>query len=176
MESQPIPPANPVTYQQAPTPLQQPQSLTEPLGMFSRRMSRLAFLLSTVYCLAPLVVAALLQFILQSILNRLIYSTTSVTTLSTTPNALIDALNVIIIVIIIAAVLLIFPVKVSAYVRRLHDLNQSGWLTLLILVPFVGIPLFLYLLFAPGTREQNKYGAPVSSLRYLVVLGFKRPS
>jgi len=45
-------------------------------------------------------------------------------------------------------------------VRRLHDLNQSGWLWLLFLVPLANIGLALYLLFAAGTQGPNNYGAP----------------
>lgn len=45
-------------------------------------------------------------------------------------------------------------------VRRLHDLNQSGWLWLLNLVPIVNFFFGLYLLFAPGKEEPNQYGPP----------------
>ena len=41
------------------------------------------------------------------------------------------------------------------YIRRWHDLGKSGWWTLLMLIPFVGFLVFLYLLFAPG--EQSSY-------------------
>src|SRR5690554_6609191 len=34
-------------------------------------------------------------------------------------------------------------------IRRLHDRNHTGWLSLLILVPVVNIILGLYLIFAP---------------------------
>jgi uncharacterized membrane protein YhaH (DUF805 family) len=39
--------------------------------------------------------------------------------------------------------------------RRLHDINLSGWLSLLLIVP--GMQLFL--LFMPGTKGPNKYGS-----------------
>ncbi|MDM1486289.1 MULTISPECIES: DUF805 domain-containing protein [Acinetobacter] len=45
-------------------------------------------------------------------------------------------------------------------IRRLHDRNHTGWLSLLILVPVVNIILGLYLIFAPGDDRQNSYGAP----------------
>jgi uncharacterized membrane protein YhaH (DUF805 family) len=48
----------------------------------------------------------------------------------------------------------------SVYVRRLHDLDQSGLLTLLMLVPLVNILLGIYLLFFRGTEGSNRYGAP----------------
>lgn len=43
-------------------------------------------------------------------------------------------------------------------IKRLHDLNQSGWLYLLSLVPIVNIVFALYMSFAPGTTGPNKFG------------------
>lgn len=44
-------------------------------------------------------------------------------------------------------------------VKRLHDVDKSGWLLLLVLIPLVNIALGLYLLFADGTVGPNRYGA-----------------
>lgn len=49
--------------------------------------------------------------------------------------------------------------SVMLAVRRLHDLNKSGWYYLAIFVPFVNLPFSLYVIFAPGTVGANKYGA-----------------
>lgn len=52
----------------------------------------------------------------------------------------------------------------SLSVRRLHDLNKTGWLALIqffSLIPFLRIisGIFgLYLLFARGTEGENEYG------------------
>ena len=43
-------------------------------------------------------------------------------------------------------------------IKRLHDVNLSGWFALLILIPTVNLFFFLYLLFAGGTVGANKYG------------------
>ena len=45
-------------------------------------------------------------------------------------------------------------------VRRLHDLNRSGWLILLLLLPLVNIFMGLYLLLGSGTQGINNYGLP----------------
>ena len=45
-------------------------------------------------------------------------------------------------------------------VRRCHDVNYSGYLSLIMLIPLVGLIFSIYLLFAPGTAGENKYGAP----------------
>ena len=44
-------------------------------------------------------------------------------------------------------------------VKRLHDVDKSGWLLLLVLIPLVNIVLGLYMLFADGTVGPNRYGA-----------------
>ena len=48
-----------------------------------------------------------------------------------------------------------FPLSV----RRLHDLNTSGWYVLLTFVPFCQF-FILWLMFRKGTEETNKYGEP----------------
>ena len=45
-------------------------------------------------------------------------------------------------------------------VRRLHDRNHSGWLSLLMLVPLVNIGMALYLTFAKGDVYANQFGLP----------------
>ncbi len=45
-------------------------------------------------------------------------------------------------------------------IQRLHDLNKSGWLSLLILVPFANIYLAILLVFFAGTPGRNDYGLP----------------
>lgn len=47
-------------------------------------------------------------------------------------------------------------------VRRLNDLNRSGWLSLLLFLPVIGLILYLYLMFAPGTPGRNDYGLPAT--------------
>ena len=66
-----------------------------------------------------------------------------------------------------------FLVSLSAWVRRLHDLDQSGWLVLLAFIPLVNLAMLLILLLAPGTPAPNRYGPqpgaagrPVPDVRY----------
>lgn len=54
--------------------------------------------------------------------------------------------------------------------RRLHDLEHSGWLAILQLVPALNFFFGLYLLFAPGTRGSNRYGAEPGPNNVLVIL------
>lgn len=44
--------------------------------------------------------------------------------------------------------------------RRFNDLNKTGWLALLMLVPGVNILVYLYLLAVKGSEGANYYGLP----------------
>ncbi|MGE5153981.1 MAG: DUF805 domain-containing protein [Bdellovibrio bacteriovorus] len=43
-------------------------------------------------------------------------------------------------------------------IRRLHDLDGSGWWALLALIPLVNLLFFLFLLLKAGTPGPNRYG------------------
>lgn len=45
---------------------------------------------------------------------------------------------------------------------RLHDTGRSGWLGLLVLVPFLGQLLAIALFLVPGDSDDNDYGPPPS--------------
>lgn len=46
----------------------------------------------------------------------------------------------------------------SVAVRRLHDINKSGWFVLISFIPLIGAIVLLYLLAQQGTEGPNKYG------------------
>ena len=47
----------------------------------------------------------------------------------------------------------------SVQVRRLHDLDRTGWWALLSLVPIAGLVIFVFNLL-PGTQGANRFGTP----------------
>ncbi|SMF62855.1 Uncharacterized membrane protein YhaH, DUF805 family [Alteromonadaceae bacterium Bs31] len=60
--------------------------------------------------------------------------------------------------------------------RRINDLDKSGWLLLLLLVPLVNLIFGLYMIFAPGTKGVNRFGpAPVKTPAALWILGLLLP-
>ena len=59
-------------------------------------------------------------------------------------------------------ILLMSALGVCTTIRRLHDLNRSGWLYWVLFVPFVNLLFVVYVLVAPGTDGPNRYG-PVPS-------------
>lgn len=48
----------------------------------------------------------------------------------------------------------------SVLVRRLHDTNHSGWWYFISLIPLIGT-IWLIILLATDSDEENKYGLPV---------------
>ncbi len=62
----------------------------------------------------------------------------------------------------ILSVIVTLPLSVGAImaaIRRLHDLNRSGWFMLLTLIPVVNFIFGIYIVFFRGTKGYNKYGA-----------------
>ncbi|MCH7384374.1 DUF805 domain-containing protein [Acinetobacter dispersus] len=59
---------------------------------------------------------------------------------------------------LIALWLVAFYFQIVFLIRRLHDLNKTGWLCLLLLVPVLQFLFTLYALLAPGTPHRNDYG------------------
>lgn len=53
---------------------------------------------------------------------------------------------------------LIFTLRIAA--QRLHDLNFSAWMLLLLLVPIANVILGIMALVMPGTPGSNRFGAP----------------
>ena len=47
--------------------------------------------------------------------------------------------------------------SVSIVVRRLHDINKSGWWYFIVLVPLVGWIILLVYLCTDSVNENNKY-------------------
>lgn len=54
--------------------------------------------------------------------------------------------------------LVTFLPSLAVSVRRLHDTDRSGWWTLIILVPLVGVVLWIVWLASRGTTGPNRFG------------------
>ena len=57
----------------------------------------------------------------------------------------------------IARGILILP-NASLIIRRLHDINKSGWWMLLFFTIVGLIPMFYWLYFKEGNQSENNYG------------------
>ncbi len=61
--------------------------------------------------------------------------------------------------------LIMMPVGISLYVRRLHDINKSGWYYLLLFTVIGCIPLFYWFYIKKGDDGENLYGEnPLKSI------------
>lgn len=67
-----------------------------------------------------------------------------------------DSTPVWIIYTVINVIFLIPNITVS--VRRLHDVNRSGWFYLLNLIPFIGSLILLYFYLQDSFPDSNEYG------------------
>jgi len=56
-------------------------------------------------------------------------------------------------------VLVMFIPGLAVSVRRLHDIDKSGWMILGGLIPIIGAIWLLVLMVTEGTWGENKYGA-----------------
>ena len=53
---------------------------------------------------------------------------------------------------------LFFIPSLSLYIRRLHDIDRSGWWLLIVLIPFLGIVTLIFFWCLKGTKNKNTYG------------------
>ena len=61
--------------------------------------------------------------------------------------------------------LLLLPAIFCVSCRRMHDLDKSGWLMLVSLIPLIGGLIVLYWLVSEGTEGPNYYGeVPTNTL------------
>ena len=48
--------------------------------------------------------------------------------------------------------------SITVSIRRLHDIDRSGWWFLITFVPVLGTLIWLYFMFSDGTPGDNRYG------------------
>lgn len=58
---------------------------------------------------------------------------------------------------LVFSVIMFFPI-LGLDVRRLHDINLSGWWVLLCFIPVLGLVAIVVYGCIPGTEGENKYG------------------
>lgn len=49
--------------------------------------------------------------------------------------------------------------SIAVTVRRLHDMDKTGWLALLVIIPFIGSLILLIMCAFEGTPGSNRFGA-----------------
>lgn len=109
--------------------------------MYSGRIGGLSFLIGVLLCYAGFV----LQGKLLGILPK----------------------NILISTLLILVSLLLFIFFFSINTRRWHDLGKSGWYSLLVFAPLVNVIAGIILIFKPGKQEENCFGRPPGSYKYI---------
>ena len=60
----------------------------------------------------------------------------------------------------------VFGISLPLYVRRLHDTGTTGYLVLLLFIPYLGFILMVIMGFFPGNKGFNMYGPPHDQMKY----------
>ena len=60
-----------------------------------------------------------------------------------------------------AAITILVYFSIILTIKRLHDINLSGWFWLIYFIPIFGLFLFLYLLLGPPVEVDNRYSPMV---------------
>ena len=62
--------------------------------------------------------------------------------------------------------LLLFVPAISVSVRRLHDIDKSGWFVFISVIPFIGWVILAIMLIGKGTEKKNQFGEyPLSLIK-----------
>ena len=110
-------------------------------------------------------------FLFGSIALGLSIDIVNISTRSMDPNWLISLQGLASIgVLVMVLVYVYFALVVT--IRRLHDMNRSGWWTLLFLLPLVNIFVWLYIVFGSGDRGSNQYGPARMTLLWEKILAW----
>ncbi len=135
---------------------------------FSGRLGRIRYLAYvTIMYIATLFIALICSSVLGGIV-----AATSGATAAEPPIAGAMVVAIVAVVFYVAMIIYMF----SLIVRRLHDIDWSGWASLLMIIPVVNLVMMLVILFVPGTKGVNRFGnqtPPNSAL--ITVVGLAMP-
>ncbi|HEV2412740.1 MAG TPA: DUF805 domain-containing protein [Candidatus Saccharimonadales bacterium] len=127
--------------------------------IFTGRIGRLQFFLGFIYMCVPLFASITLGGLNQFLFIR---------------GPVFTGINVMLTVVALSVILFFIPETLSLYTRRLHDLDYSGLLALLLLIPLFDIFFHFYLQFKTGGMRPNQFGEPPARDKSVwVVWGFK---
>tara|TARA_B100000965_G_scaffold97801_1_gene79962 strand:- start:413 stop:754 length:342 start_codon:yes stop_codon:yes gene_type:complete len=59
----------------------------------------------------------------------------------------------------------LFLPGIAVCARRLHDLDKSGWLQLIQIIPLIGWIVIVIWCATEGQKKKNKYGPPIKLKR-----------
>ena len=131
-----------------------PKTIKETLFTFKGRINRPQYILGMLF----LIVLGMISLAFSKYIHNL------------DSNHLISTFTFIILTLIkIAINLLIVAISFSLMIRRLHDLNKSGWYVLIAAIPIICILFGAYLIIFSGTKGPNKYGEDTASNNTIII-------
>ena len=151
-----------------------PAPKTTRKSLFEGRINRLGFFLGNVI----LILIPIALLLVYAVANFVISSSTPIDPSS---DALFpeqspaqSVLNIIIFLLGAVYIVMAIVIMFSLYIRRLHDMNLTGWLSVLLLINPISLVLYIVLQAVEGTPGANKYGAEERPTTLLGILGFTR--
>ena len=73
--------------------------------------------------------------------------------------------------VIVAIALVALVVSIIFFIRRLHDINMSGWWSLLGIIPFVNLIFGIFVLVKKGAEGGNNFGPARATPKWEKVVG-----
>lgn len=143
-----------MNYQEEYNPYQSTNALTEqddeyntqPFYVLSGRIGRMRYLAYSIYLIFCSFFLTIMFTVLTSILEGMLNSDIDFEFLQ----------------LILQLIMINYAIFIPT-IRRLNDLNCTGWSSILLLFPGFNILLCLYLMFVKGTEGVNDYGMPAKS-------------
>ncbi len=129
------------------------------MTLFAGRINRLEYFIGTVILFVMLFIPVTLSVVIRLLAGDLVSKTTSF-------------LDQILLLLFYGYALVLFIINVSLEARRFHDLNYTGWLSILLYVPIIGWIYAVFLLFLPGKNQNNKYGKETRGMNIKKIFGF----
>ncbi|OGJ55215.1 hypothetical protein A2880_02805 [Candidatus Peribacteria bacterium RIFCSPHIGHO2_01_FULL_49_38] len=127
--------------------------------LWSGRLGRLHYFFGSLLAAAPLFILLSLFGVVRLLQNTFAADATAAA--AGDSMALISALvNYLIGLLIGVAIIFSFLFHTTLAIRRCHDFNFTGWLSLCTYIPYLGAIFALGLLFTRGTDGSNQYGPP----------------
>lgn len=149
-----------------------PSRVSSRKSLFEGRINRLAFFLGN----AVLVLIPVVTLLAYAAINFIMSSSTQSSSGGLFPEqgAAVSAVNILLFVFLAIYLVMAIFIMFSLYIRRLHDMNLTGWLSILLLINPVSLILYIILQVVEGTDGPNKYGPEERPANLLAILGFRR--
>jgi uncharacterized membrane protein YhaH (DUF805 family) len=73
--------------------------------------------------------------------------------------------------VLLAIFLVSFIITIIFFIRRLHDIEMSGWLSALLVIPLVNLIFGIYVLVKKGTEGVNRFAPARATPKWERILG-----